>query len=224
MCMSSFSSRKVQSQRLYLYCSAGMVWSLKPNSSVIPNSYIHWVNSWGDPADLMQGSLQLSEAHPETQHALKEKIPHLPDTAPIDLCAFAEKYLKQADKVAQSSSWTELMLGGERKDGICRQPSWNQWIHDMRPDATLGAAWCLPSQTRWDIIIVLWTVIPFLQLILFSNYKNYLLSTFPESVVLRREGASNHAIRKSVDFPAPGEHDCGLGALFVLTKYKYKNK
>lgn len=49
--MSSFSPRKVQSQKLYLYCSTGMIWSLKPNSTVVPNSYIHWVNSWGDPAD-----------------------------------------------------------------------------------------------------------------------------------------------------------------------------
>ena len=220
--MSSFSSRKVQSQRLYLYCSTGMVRSLKPNSRVIPNSYIHWVNSWGDSADPMQGPLHPSEVHPETQHALKEKIPHLPDTAPIDLCAFAEKYLKKAHKVAQRSSWTELMLGGERKDGICRQPSWDQWIHDVRPDTTLGAACCLPSQTRWDIIIVLWTVIPFLQLILSSNYKHYLLSTFPASLVLRRKGyslGSDQAIRKSVDFPALGDHHhCSLGALFVFTK------
>lgn len=56
---SPFTSRKVQSQRLYLYCSTGTVGSLKPNSTVILNSYIHCVNSWGDPADPMQGSLSI---------------------------------------------------------------------------------------------------------------------------------------------------------------------
>lgn len=62
--------------------------------------YIHWVKSCGDPADMMQGSLHLSEVLPETQHALKENIPH----HPIGFCVLAEKYLKQACKVAQCSS------------------------------------------------------------------------------------------------------------------------
>lgn len=165
--------------------------------------------------------------HPETQHPLKEKLSHLPDAVPIHLCALAEKHLKQAHKVAQHSSCAKLTLGSERKDGICRQLSWNQWMHDVRPDVTLGTAWCLPSRTRWGIIIVLLTVIPFLQLILSSNYKHYPLSTLPASQVLRRKGYSlgyDQAIRKSIDFPALGEHDCGLGTLFVLTKYKYKPK
>jgi len=52
----------------------------------------------------MQGSWHLSEVCLETQHALKGKLPHLPDTVVIDLCALAEKYLRQAHKVAQHSS------------------------------------------------------------------------------------------------------------------------
>lgn len=77
------------------------------------------------------------------------------------------------------------------------------------------------------MIIVLRTVVPFLHLVLFSNYKCYLLSTFPTSLVLRRKGyslGSHEATRKSVDLPALGEYDHALGALFVLTKYKYKNQ
>lgn len=60
---------------------------------------------------------------------------------------------------------------------------------------------------------------------LFYNYKHGVLSSSPSSLVLRRKAysvGSNQAIRKSVDFPALSEHDCGLGALFVLTKYKCK--
>lgn len=65
----------------------------------------------------------------------------------------------------------------------------------------------------------------FLQLILFYNCKYYLLYSFPSSLVLRRNGysiGSNQAIRKSVDFPALSQHDCGLVVLFLPTKYKCK--
>lgn len=42
---------------------------------------------------------------------------------------------------------------------------------------------------------------------------------------MRRKGysiGSNQAVRKSIDFPALGEHDWGLGVLFILTRYKCK--
>lgn len=90
---------------------------------------------------------------------------------------------------------------------------------------SLGTSWCLPSQTRWDWVTVLWSAIPFLHLILFCNYKYCLFSSFPSSLVLRRKGCSigfNQAIRKSVDFPALGEHDCGLGVLLILNRHKCK--
>lgn len=106
------TSRKVQSQRLYLYCSTGTVWSLKPNSPVTPHLHtLGQLLGWPSRSDA-----GLSE-HPETQHPLKEKLSHLPDAVPIHLCALAEKHLKQAYKVAQHSSWAKLMLGGEGRMG-----------------------------------------------------------------------------------------------------------